>query len=130
MSGSISARDIRGAYTHEDVNRVLFAMEQINGWLSDLGYDRTGYQIDPHESYEMGDAMRISDMARYLSNVKALLGALAVPEGIPEPPEKQTDILKIQGANDIETILAAVDSLRPLLERSWWYSGELFCGEV
>lgn len=129
MSVSVAVRDIRGAYTHEDVNRVLFAMEQINGWLSDLGYDRTVYQTDPQESYEPVDTMRLMDVKRYLQNVEALRSALTVPEGTPEPLAEPKDVLTIQGANDIERILAAVDHLRPLLEQSWWYSGEIYCGE-
>ena len=80
--------------------------------------------------WEPDDALTVSDAARYLNRVGAIRDALTVPDGTPVTPENMREALTLQGANDIEAILVAVDALRPLLERSWWCCGEIGCGEV
>lgn len=117
----------RGGYDDLDVNRVELAADWIGTWLHGYGYF---VDWDPPLEWPTEDAMRRFDGTRYLGRVEALRGALTPPDGTPETPETVRALLTLQGANDVETILVAVDSLRPLLERSWWYSGELFCGEV
>lgn len=117
----------RGAYDSLDVNRVELAADWIGTWLHGYGYFESWA---PRLEWTPGGAMRLPDGGRYLGRVEALRGALTPPEGTPETPEAMREVLTLQGANDVETILVAADSLRPLLEKSWWYSGELFCGEV
>lgn len=117
----------RGCYDVLDVNRVELAVDWIGDWLH--GY---GYFVDwgPPVEWNSDDALTDSDAARYLVRVQTLRGALTVPDGTPETPNAMRNVLTLQGANDIEKILVAVDSLRPLLEQSWWYCGEIGCGEV
>lgn len=118
----------RGGYDGLDVNRVELATDFIGAWL----HSQYGYIADwgPRLEWADEEAMRLFDGERYLGRAEALRGALTPPEGTPDTPETMRALLTLQGANDLETILVAVDSLRPLLEKSWWYSGELFCGEV
>lgn len=117
----------RGGYDSLDVNRVELAMDWIGTWLHGYGYFENW---GPPLEWPPDGALRLSDGSRYLGRVDALRGALTPPEGTPETPETVRALLTLQGANDVEAILVAADSLRPLLEKSWWYSGEIFCGEV
>ncbi len=118
---------LRGAYDVLDVDRVELAVDWIGTWLHNYGcFDTWGPAVDR----EPDDALTVSDAARYLNRVGAIRDALTVPDGTPVTPENMREALTIRGANDIETILVAVDQFRPLLERSWWYCGEIYCGEV
>lgn len=117
----------RGGYDGLDVNRVELATDWIGTWMHGYGYFESW---GPALEWPPDGALRLFDGERYLGRVEALRGALTPPEGTPDTPETMRALLTLQGANDLETILVAVDSLRPLLERSWWYSDEIFCGEV
>lgn len=123
------ARCHRGNYDALDVNRVTAAMEHIQGWLERYGY-LTEYRPEPHSPWTDADAMTASQGARYIRNVEALRSALPLPEDTPETPESLKN-LTVQAANDIETILVAVDAVRPVMERSsWWPCGSMICGGV
>lgn len=116
----------RGAYDVLDVDRVELAVDWIGTWLHNYGYfDTWGPPID----WKPDDALTVSNSARHLNRVEAIRDALTVPDGTPPTPETMPVALTIQGANNIETILVAVDQLRPLFEQSWWYCGEIYCGE-
>lgn len=117
----------RGCYDELDVDRMEFAADWIGSWLHNYGYFE---DWEPPLNWTAEEAMRLLDSVRYLGRAETLRGALAVPKDTPETPESMKAALTIQGANDIEAILVAVDALRPFLERSWWYCGEIGCGEV
>lgn len=110
-----------------DVDRVELAVDWIGTWLHNYGCFDTW---EPPAEWEPNSALTDLDTDRYLGRVDTLRGALTVPDGTPLTPETMWAALTIQGANNIEAILVAVDQLRPLLERSWWYCGEIYCGEV
>lgn len=117
----------RGAYDILDVNRVELATDWIGTWLHNYGYFA---DWDAPAIWTAEGALRLSDAARYLERIAEIRNALTAPDGTPETPKDMRAALTIQGANDIEAILVAVDALRPLLERSWWCCGEIGCGEV
>ena len=117
---------MRGAYNATDLNRVNMAMEYLNGWITNAGY-ATGY-ADQGIEWTMSDIQVQAQMAAYLNNVAAIGSVFPIenPLTLPESIVYLTYI----GANAIEKILVLTDKIHPLLEKSLFYSGEVFCGEV
>lgn len=122
-------RCLRGSYDDRDLNRVTTAMEHISEWLDRYGY-AVAYQPEPHHPWADEDAMTQAQGVLYLKNVEALRAVLPLPEKTPETPRSMNE-LSVPAANDIETILVAVDGQRAVMDRSsWWPSGMIACGGV
>ena len=68
-------------------------------------------------------------MRRYLEDVQALRDVQIVFPTTPEVPADM-DGLTYTEANNIEQILKDVDQIISMMLLSFWYSGEIFCGEV
>lgn len=117
---------MRGAYNATDLNRVNTAMEYLNDWITDAGY-ATGY-VDQGIEWTMSDIQVQMQMAAYLNNV-IIIGSVFPLENPPILPESIVYLTYI-GANAIEKILVLADKIHPLLEKTPFYSGEVFCGEV
>lgn len=94
----------------------------------------------PHTTWLEGDYPLPELMERYLANVAALRALLPLPADTPTVPPDM-DSLTYQEANDIERILLAVDealeeteaALLTLIDNTaaaFWYSGELYAGEI
>lgn len=119
----------RGAYNHTDLNRVTLALEYLHQILTEKGYI-TGYQPAKDGWWVVDDIPIVSQMLRYLSNVKGMqtLFTAATPDSpvFPEDMEKLT----VSSANGIEKALVVIDALFPLMEKSLFYSGEVFSGEI
>lgn len=119
----------RGSYDDLDLNRVRMAMAYLNGWLRQYGYLAPGYRAEETVWTEDGQMTR-SPGAQYIANVAAFRAALPVPEDTPRPPVSlRGGDFDHRRANDIERILVAVDAVRPKLDMSLWYCGEIYCGE-
>lgn len=133
MQGTATAEEqdewfagMRGAYNATDLNRVNTAMEYINGWMKEAGYS-SGYS-DQGIEWTMSDIQVQTQMSAYLNNVVAI-GSVFPLENPPILPESMIYFTYI-GANAIEKLLVLTDKIHPLLDRSPFYSGEIFCGEV
>ena len=85
-------------------------------------------ELDPYTWY-IQDIPTESLMAAYLANVTALRGALTVWADTPSVPADMVG-LTYQEANDIERIILAIDALITNMMDAWFYSNEVFCGEV
>ena len=68
-------------------------------------------------------------MEEYLQNVSTLRGVLATLPATPEVPSDMSG-LTYQEANEIEQILVDVEILLNNMAAAWFYSGDLFSGEV
>lgn len=75
------------------------------------------------------NAPTTAQMKQYLANVEALRRAIAVLPTTPATPESM-ELLDYIRANEIEQILADVDDLLKNMAAAWYYSGEVYCGEV
>lgn len=147
---------MKGAYNALDLNRVERAVEYIEGhlnalpdimaeYLSAIGVADDGFFHVPYESlvfpvktnWDMDDIPVSQDMERYLSNVTAITAAIPIERALPET----MDNLTWQGANEIERALSAEYSASLAWEAekkqyadntaaAWFYSGDLFCGEI
>ena len=117
---------LKGAYNASDLNRVGNAVVYVAGRLTKAGYL---VPVSPKIDWTASDIPKESDMRTYLSDVDTLRNALTVLPGTPEVPEDM-ERLTYKEANDIERILLAVDGLITKMINSYFYSNEIFCGEV
>lgn len=118
--------NLKGAYNYSDLNRVGEAVAYVAGRFNGFGYN---ILVSPKTDWTVEDIPTASQMADYLSYVKNLRNAVPVIDDTPAAPADM-DGLTYQEANDIEQILLDVDALIPNIAAAWYYSGDLFAGEV
>nr|DAT44254.1 MAG TPA: hypothetical protein [Caudoviricetes sp.] len=117
---------LKGAYNASDLNRVGAAVAYVAGRLTGYGYV---VSVSPRQDWQVADIPTQESMTAYLADVAALRAALTVAAGTPEVPEDM-ERLTWQEANDIEQILVDVDELLTRMAAAWFYSGEIYAGEV
>ena len=120
------ASDLKGAYNASDLNRVGAAVAYVAGRLTGYGYAVT---VNPKQDWTGSDIPTAGQMAGYLRDVAALRGAIAVMASTPPTPDSANN-LTWQEANNIEQILLDVDELLTRMAAAWFYSGEIYAGEV
>ena len=118
--------DLKGAYNASDLNRVGAAVAYVAGRLNGYGYAVT---VNPKQDWTVSDIPTAGQMATYLRDVAALRGAIAVMASTPPTPDSANN-RTWQEANNIEQILLDVDELLTRMAAAWFYSGELYAGEV
>lgn len=75
------------------------------------------------------DVPTLTQMQRYLGNVSALRGVLELPEDTAAVPEDMAG-LTVEEANAIEDILGSIEGWIQGMMQAWFYSGEIYAGEV
>ena len=120
------ASDLKGAYNASDLNRVGAAVAYVAGRLNGYGYAVT---VNPKQDWTVSDIPTAGQMATYLQDMAALRGAIAGMAITPPTPDSANN-LTWQEANNIEQILLDVDKLLTRMAAAWFYSGELYAGEV
>lgn len=150
---------LKGAYNATDLNRVESAVLYLSNALGALPtaisdyaaskgvawdsiynvpYDPTAYTVTTKTDWRHTDIPLPSDMVRYLANIVLLRSALNF-NTVDLPPDM--DNLTYTEANAIERVLfdldGAINALQTLLigyinnaALSWFYSGEVYSGEV
>lgn len=118
--------DLKGAYNASDLNRVGAAVSYVAGRLNGYGYAVT---VTAKQDWTGSDIPSAGQMAAYLQDVAALRGAIAVMASTPPTPDSANN-LTWQEANNIERILLDVDALLTKMAQAWFYSGDLYAGEV
>lgn len=136
--------NLKGAYNISDIIRVTAAMEYLTDLLRGYGYN-VDYQPvaithadgTTDTTWQETDELTYSQLERYRLNVAAVRAALAMLPTTPDTPARivassvgATDGLTWSGANDIERILLDVEQLINNMAAAWYYSGDLYAGEV
>lgn len=116
----------KGSYNASDLNRVGSAMAYLRDRFNANGYD---IQIDPKTTWREIDVPTQSDMTLYLGYLGTLKSAITLPAYTPDAPASM-EYLTFSKANDIEKILETIDAMITLMVNGYWYSGELYSGEV
>ena len=120
------ARNDKGTYNASDLNRVGAAMNYVADRLRAAGYDP---HISPKTDWMESDWPTVSTMTRYVEDLAELRGQFTQAQTTPPvPPDMEN--LTWQEANDIERILQDVDALLTNISAAWFFSGELYSGEV
>lgn len=120
----------KGFYNASDLNRVGAAVEYIAGRFTALGYacpvtvKKDWLTLDAQT-----DAPTASQMETYRQNIVTLRGQIAVMQSTPNAPASMAGLDYVK-ANNIEQILLDLDALIDKLIKSWYFSGELYAGEV
>lgn len=117
---------LKGAYNASDLNRVGAAVAYVAGRMAEYGYV---VSVKPRQDWRVTDIPMQENMTAYLADVAALRAALTVAADTPEVP-KSMEQLTWKGANDIEKILMDVNELLTRMAAAWFYSGEIYAGEV
>lgn len=117
---------LKGAYNYVDMNRVETAVAFLSSHLADLGY-----HVAPEVKtvWAVSDYPTKEDMDRYFGNVALLRAILPLYATTPQTPstQKKMDYLV---ANDVEQILSDVDRRIKGIKQSWYYSGDIFTGDI
>ena len=130
----VDAGNAKGTYNASDLNRVGSAMNYVADRLKAAGYDP---HISPKTDWKDDDWVDPADQAVYLGDLAELRKQFALLYSTPEVPPRilatginTNDGLTHTWANDIEKILEDIDVLLTNSAQAWFYSGELFSGEV
>lgn len=116
----------KGFYNASDLNRVGAAVEYITGRFTALGY---ACPVTVKKDWLTTDAPTASQMDAYRQNIVTLRGQIAVMASTPEAPASMAGLDYVK-ANNIEQILLDLDALIDNITKSWYFSGELYAGEV
>lgn len=155
----VQQRNAKGTYNATDLNRVeaavgelsedlLDALDTVDQYAADKGiatddvfrlpYQAGDITVTTKTDWAMTDIPTQSEMGRYLSNVRAVAGALESPH--PPLPDGMFR-LTYEGANNIERSLElvepaledAVARIRDRIDRTaqaLLYSGDVYAGEI
>ena len=113
-------------YNTTDLNRVGTAVEYVAGRFQALGYD---CPVSVKKDWSESDTPTVGQMEVYRQNIATLRRQIEVMQSTPETPETIRQLNYIR-ANNIEQILVDLDRLVTNIEKSWYFSGELYAGEV
>lgn len=117
---------LKGAYNAVDLNRVGAAVSYVANRINQCGYI---VEVDVKQDWKTGDIPTISEMETYLDNVREIRAVFPVFSTTPTAPDSM-GYLDYNEANNIEQILIDVNLLIDLMSAAWYYSGELYSGEV
>ena len=117
---------MKGAYNYEDLNRIESAVIFIANRLAEHGY-YVYPEVKP--SWSITDYPTKAEMDRYFSNIALLRAQLPLYPTTPVAPttNKRMDYMV---ANDIEQILSDIDRQISAINQSWYYTGDVFTGEI
>ena len=117
---------LKGGYNFTDMNRVESAVEYVANKLTEAGY-----ALIPIVKKDWAGTSKptLEDIKRYMKNVADIRAALATFPATPSAPTTDKK-LTYQMANDMEQILLDVDDLIGRMASAYFYSAELYSGEV
>ena len=122
----VTIGNAKGTYNASDLNRVGAAMNYVADRLTSQGY---AVSISPKTDWQPSDWPTPQTMKQYLAGLNELRRQFAVMESTPKVPADMV-CLTVDEANDIEKILEDIDLLLTNAAQAWFYSGDLFSGEV
>lgn len=122
----ITNRTTTGHYEISDLNRVGNAMYYIAERLRACGWDIT---VSPRTNWILTDRCTPAAAKRYLTNLRKIRTALALFSTTPNVPSGAAPF-NAQEANDIEKILIDVEDMVERTMTAYFYSGDLYAGEV
>lgn len=118
--------DLKGAYNASDLNRVESAVSFIAERFAVAGLHP---KVEVYILWNRSKFPHLSEMERYLANISTLRALLPMASDVPQVPPDM-DHLNYEEANDIEKILLAIDDAITRITKGWYYSGDIYAGEV
>jgi hypothetical protein len=117
---------LKGSYNHADLNRVGAAILYVADRLNSFGYD---VSVDVKTDWLELDWVTPFTVSKYLSSISALKAAFELMKTTPKVPADMNGFTYAE-ANNIEKILEDIDFLLTNAAKAWYYSGDVFSGEV
>ena len=116
-----------GYYNVSDLNRVEQAFEYLQTKMNgEYGFNLA---LTIKTDWTQSDNITESNIEAYRQNVATIRSAITVTNDTPDTPGTMR-FLTAKEANDIEKILQAVEVLLDNISAAWFYSGEIYSGEV
>lgn len=122
----VDRRTAKAFYNAADLNRVGSAARYVADKIILYGGICV---VDPKTDWTMQDIPNEGQMEAYLADVAATRAAHSVYPTTPDVPGSMAR-LTVQAANAIERILHDVNALLVNAAAAWYYSGEIYGGEV
>lgn len=116
----------KGAYNYTDLNRVEAAVRMISEKLKAL---YIMVDVTTKSDWEQADLPTLSDLGRYIENVKTLREASDGLRLAPQPPASMVRLDYI-GANNIEETLLYINTWADRMLDSQKFAGEFIGGEL
>lgn len=133
-AADVNAGNDKGTYNASDLNRVGAAMNYVADRLRAAGYDP---HISPKTDWKDDDWVDPSAQAVYLGDLAELRKQFTMLASTPQVPTRilatainSNDGLTYTWANNIEQILKDIDLLITNMTAAWFYSGDVYSGEV
>ena len=123
LNNPSSSLFLKGAYNYTDLNRVEEWCQYIEQQLTLYSYP---VSITTKTNWTMENFPSKVQLKRIRDNVEELKNAFISFTSVPDSLEKMT----YQKANDLEKVLYELDTLINNMIASFYYSGEVFAGEV
>lgn len=117
---------MKGAYNYTDLNRVGAAMLTLQALFASYGYS---VSVDVRTDWTAGEWPSKAEMDAYAQSVQNIRAALTVAETTPAAPDSMDDGT-VTIWNNIEQILLDVEDLLNRIAAAWYYTGEIYTGEV
>lgn len=121
-----NSESLKGMYYASDLNRVGAAMLYVANRLAEQGYAPA---ISPKTDWLDTEWFTSSAAVVYLADLAELRKQFAIMRSTPGVPDDMVR-LTYQEANNIEKILEDIDFLLTNAAKAWFFSGEVFSGEV
>jgi len=122
----VTNRTVGAEYASMDLNRIGNNLQYLSGLLNGYGYT---VSITGKADWTINDIPRAADMVTLINDLTAIRAALTVFLTTPATPANMNNVT-YSIANNIEKILYDVDTLISNMVAAWYYSGDLYCGEV
>lgn len=122
----VTARNQKGTYNASDLNRVGAAMIYVADKLRERGYSPS---VSPKTDWSDLEWLTPSAAMAYLKDLEELRRQFDMMQTTPDVPAGM-ERFTYQEANNIEKILEDIDFLLTNAAKAWFFSGDVFSGEV
>ena len=116
----------KGSYNASDLNRVGEAMLYVADRLRSAGY---AVEVNPRVDWTDEEWVAPAAASKMLDDLSVIRKQFAHVSGTPAVPADMNGFT-YGDANAIERILEAADNLLTNIMTAWFYSGEVYSGEV
>lgn len=116
----------KGTYGAGDLNRVGQAILYIAERMNAAGY---AVVVSPRTDFTSNDWITPGYAEKLLRELRTLRRQFTLPTGTPGVPEDM-EFLNFKEANDMELILQITDQLLSNIMAAWYFSGDIYSGEV
>lgn len=125
-AADVAAKNEKGTYNAADLNRVSEAVAYLRPIFTEFGISVSDSEL---RKWAENELPRASEMAAYLAAVADLDGHFAYSDNMVRLPVSMSRLTH-EGANNIEQFLSEISAAFERMAQAWYYSGDLYSGEV